>query len=73
MLGKTISPKRHLLGNNGLVEFPKGEVDLVHGFEQWVMRGFPHHVCVVEGRRADAIRNLAQLCDVQVMSNKGIS
>ena len=64
--GKTIKPKRHLLGNNGLVEFGN-DVDLVTGFDKWVQNGFPHHVCVVEGKCAEKITKFAEQHDVIVL------
>merc|ERR1712029_887938 len=42
--GQTLKPKRHLLGNNGLVQFPES-LDLVSKFDDWIQKGFPHHVC----------------------------
>ena len=36
--GTTRQPKRHLLGNNGLVEVCP-PLDLVTSFDQWVERG----------------------------------
>jgi len=50
MEGRTEKPTRHILGNNGLVRFPPSSgANLVEQFEEWVQKGFPHHVCVVEG------------------------
>ena len=70
--GKTIRPKRHLLGNNGLVEFEKtnkgytvnntlsNNFDLVELFNELVQQGFPHHVCVVEGKHAKRLTSFAK-------------
>ena len=70
--GRTIRPKRHLLGNNGLVEFEdtnKGytlnnaiskNFDLVELFDELVQQGFPHHVCVVEGKHAKRLTSFAK-------------
>ena len=66
--GKTIKPKRHLLGNNGLVQLPAGAPDLVADFDRWLRSGFPHHVCVVEGRYAERIKVFAEQCGVKIMS-----
>jgi hypothetical protein len=66
-LGRTISPKRHLLGNNGLVQFDDGGVDLRVAFDEFLQNGFPHHVCVAQGRHADDLASLAKQCDVKVL------
>ena len=65
-VGRTIAPKRHLLGNNGLVKFESG-VDLRSGFEDLIQLGFPHHVCVAQGRHAVTLASLAKQCDVNVV------
>ena len=65
-VGCTIKPKRHLLGNNGLVQFGE-DLDLRIGFDDWIQNGFPHHVCVVQGRHAKKIADLAKQCDVTVL------
>eukprot|EP00092_Neocalanus_flemingeri_P014635 GFUD01015788.1.p1 GENE.GFUD01015788.1~~GFUD01015788.1.p1 ORF type:complete len:490 (+),score=133.83 GFUD01015788.1:100-1569(+) len=57
--GQTIKPKRHLLGNNGLVEFSP-PVDLVEGFDRWLEKGFPHHVCVVQGKQKKILAKFAR-------------
>jgi len=57
--GRTIEPSRQLLGNSGSVLFGQ-EVDLVEGFESWVQRGFPHHVCVVEGTHSRKLKQFAR-------------
>ena len=64
--GQTIKPKTHLLGNNGLVEFPE-KLDLVEKFEHWIQKGFPHHVCVVAGHHGRAFHSLAKQCEVNVV------
>ena len=72
--GKTIQPKRHLLGNNGLVSFQSSTNDdgyttnntfsrnfnLVELFSELVQQGFPHHVCVVEGKHAKRLTAFAK-------------
>ena len=81
--GKTIRPKRHLLGNNGLVQFQKtnnndhasvgmyNHFDLVELFNDLVQQGFPHHVCVVEGRHAKRLATFAkQTGNVNVIAVK---
>merc|ERR1711892_495673 len=57
--GRTIKPKRHILGNNGLVEFSP-PVDLVSGFDRWLEKGFPHHVCVVQGKQKTLLAKFAR-------------
>ncbi len=66
--GKTRQPKRHILGNNGLVELPSGcGINLTNDFPRWIQKGFPHHVCVVEGYHAQALTSLARHCNVDVI------
>jgi len=72
LAGRTVRPKRHLLGNNGLVEFPKTAVNLVVGFERWLQRGFPHHICLVEGKNSDRLVALADALGVNVLPNYGL-
>ena len=62
-----MKPKRHLLGNNGLVRFEE-PVNLIRNFRQWVQKGFPHHVCVVEGRKANLIADFCRQNEVIVLS-----
>ena len=64
--GQTLKPKRHLLGNNGLVQFPE-KLDLVSKFEDWIQKGFPHHVCVVAGHHGRVLQSLAKQCEVNVL------
>ena len=63
--GDSIQPKRHLLGNNGLVEIDG--VDLEAGFERWLAVGFPHHVCVVQGKHKQRFIKFAKNCNVVVV------
>ncbi len=82
--GTTLAPKRHILGNNGLVEV-KQPLNLVTSFERfasiilnsflkigflfrWVDQGFPHHVCVVSGWHKDRLVQFAKNHSVVVMS-----
>jgi hypothetical protein len=71
--GKTIRPKRHLLGNNGLVQFEKSnhgffsngitttnEFNMVELFNDLIQQGFPHHLCVVEGKHAKRLSEFAK-------------
>jgi len=62
MEGRTVKPKRHLLGNNGLVQFPE-DISLCDKFNKWVQHGFPHHVCVVAGHHGKAFAALAKHCN----------
>ena len=64
--GSTKQPSRHLLGNNGLVEVSP-PLDLVTSFAQWVERGFPHHVCVVEGWHRQTFLSFARNHSVVVL------
>ncbi len=64
-----MKPKRHLLGNNGLVLFDDS-VDLTTAFESWLQHGFPHHICVCEGEQARAIRAIADMKGIKVLANK---
>ena len=66
--GRTIEPKRHLLGNNGLVQIPSG-VNLTEKFQKWIQNGFPHHVCVVAGHQGKAFESLANHCKVKVIDS----
>ena len=66
--GNTIKPKRHMLGNNGLVDCGPS-VDVVSSFHSWLQQGFPHHVCVVEGHHAKRFKALADTTDVTVVPN----
>ena len=68
--GNTIKPKRHLLGNNGLVQLSSPHVDLIGDkFDKWIQHGFPHHVCVVAGHHGKAFKALAQHCNVDVIDS----
>ena len=74
--GKTIRPKCYLQGNNGLVEFENtikrytvnnsvsNNFDLVELFNESVQQGFPHHVCVVEGKHAKRLTSFAKQTDM---------
>ena len=63
--GTTIQPKRHLLGNNGLVEVEG--VDLEAGFDRWIQVGFPHHVCVVHGWQKTSLLQFVKNFDVTIV------
>eukprot|EP00298_Acanthocystis_sp_HF-20_P000051 c10055_g1_i1.p1 GENE.c10055_g1_i1~~c10055_g1_i1.p1 ORF type:complete len:483 (+),score=196.43 c10055_g1_i1:33-1451(+) len=63
--GKTISPKRHLMGNNGLVELE--DKNMIKSFEKWVQNGFPHHVCVVQGYHKQTFIAFARHFDIVIV------
>ena len=65
--GRSVAPRRHILGNNGLVELDNG-LNLDESFPRWVASGFPHHVCVVEGRWRPRFLDLAHNCGVVVVN-----
>jgi len=64
--GTTIAPKRHILGNNGLVEV-KPPTNLVEDFARWVDQGFPHHVCVISGWFKNLLEKFAKNHDVVIV------
>ena len=64
-----MKPKRHLLGNNGLVEFPLRKIDFTKKFDKWIQNGFPHHVCVVAGHHGKAFEALALHCNVSIVDS----
>ena len=68
LIGNTIKPKRHLLGNNGLVELPKN-FNMTTNFLKWIQQGFPHHICVVSGHHGQALTSLAQHCQVNILES----
>jgi L-fucose isomerase-like protein len=58
--GRTIPPKRHLLGNNGVAEIEG--VDVMEWFDEMVHRGLPHHLLIAPGHhRARLIRFARQV------------
>jgi len=64
--GVSLPPRRHLLGNNGLVQVEDG-VDLDEGFDRWLRLGFPHHVCVVQGHHKQRLVQFANNLDITVV------
>lgn len=56
--GRTIKPKRHLMGTNGLARLERQ--DPREWFEELCHQGMPHHVAVFEGHSADLLRRLAR-------------
>lgn len=57
--GKTIPPKRHLLGNNGLLEIDG--VNVMEWFDDLVHQGLPHHVLISRGRHKTLLKHFARL------------
>lgn len=66
--GQTVKPKRHLLGNNGLVNFGPN-VNLVTAFQRWLQTGFPHHVCVVQGHHKERMAAFLHMKNVALLEN----
>ena len=61
--GKTIKPKRHLMGTNGLAQLDKQ--DPREWFEELCHQGMPHHVVVFEGHSADLLKRFARALNIQ--------
>lgn len=61
--GKSVIPKRHLKGTNGVGYFP--ETDVNDFLQKMLRRGFPHHPVIVEGHRKKHLYKL--------MDNLGIN
>lgn len=57
--GKTVKPKRHLMGTNGLAQLT--DEDPCKWFETLCDQGMPHHVAVFEGHHEATLRRLARL------------
>jgi len=58
-VGKTIAPRRHLLGTNGLARIDS--VDVCNLFLNLCHAGMPHHVGVMHGDHVTEMRTLARL------------
>jgi len=56
--GRTIAPRRHLLGNNGLVEIDG--VNVLEWFDDLVHQGLPHHVMIVRGHHRYRLKRFAR-------------
>ena len=61
--GKTIKPKRHLMGTNGLAQLD--QQDPREWFEELCHAGMPHHVVVFEGHSAGLLKRLARTLNMQ--------
>jgi len=61
--GRTIKPRRHLMGTNGLARLDKQ--DPREWFDELCHEGMPHHVVVFEGHSADMLRRLARALGIR--------
>ena len=61
--GKTIPPRQHLLGNNGLVEI--GGTDVRDLFDELVHEGLPHHVMVAGGHHRRMLKRFARATGIR--------
>ncbi|HEX8520943.1 MAG TPA: hypothetical protein VF669_01720 [Tepidisphaeraceae bacterium] len=66
--GNTISPRRELTGNAGLVNVDG--VNVNEWFEEALHAGLPHHVIVFGGHHADSFRRLARMMKLNWFSVK---
>ncbi|HEY3914616.1 MAG TPA: sugar isomerase [Verrucomicrobiae bacterium] len=57
--GKTIKPKRSLMGTNGLVQLT--DENPAEWFETLCHRGMPHHLALFEGHHAAVLKRLARV------------
>lgn len=55
---RTIPPRREIKGTNGLAEVT--DRDVVEWFDVLCHAGMPHHVAIVQGHHADALRRFAR-------------
>jgi L-fucose isomerase-like protein len=60
--GRTLAPKRHLLGNNGVVEIQG--VDVRQWFDQLIHEGLPHHILVAGGHHRERLRRFARQMEI---------
>ena len=56
--GRTIRPKRHLMGTNALAQMDKQ--DPREWFEELCHQGMPHHVALFEGHAEELLKRLAR-------------
>jgi L-fucose isomerase-like protein len=61
--GKTIKPKRRLMGTNGLAQLDNQ--DPREWFEDLCHQGMPHHVVVFEGHSEDQLKQFARALNIQ--------
>ncbi len=60
--GRTIKPRRHLMGTNGLAQL--ADEDPGKWFETLCHAGMPHHVAVFEGHHQNLLRRLARIMNI---------
>ena len=63
--GRTIQPRRHLMGTNGLVQLMCQ--DPRQWFEELCHHGMPHHVVVFEGHHLELLKRFAQVMRIEFM------
>jgi L-fucose isomerase-like protein len=56
--GRTIEPKRHLLGNNGVAEIQG--VDVTEWFDEMIHQGLPHHLLIARGHHRARLKRFAR-------------
>jgi L-fucose isomerase-like protein len=56
--GRTIAPKRHLLGNNGVARIEG--VNVIRWFDDMIHEGLPHHLIVARGHHRERLRRFAR-------------
>jgi L-fucose isomerase-like protein len=56
--GRTIAPKRHLLGNNGIAEIEG--VNVLDWFDEMIHQGLPHHLMIARGRHRARLKRFAR-------------
>jgi len=56
--GHTITPKRHLLGNNGVAEIQG--VDVMEWFDEMIHQGLPHHLLIAPGHHRVRLKRFAR-------------
>ena len=63
--GRTIQPRRHLMGTNGLVQLTRQ--DPRQWFEDLCHQGMPHHLIVFEGHHMELLKRFARIMHIQFM------
>jgi L-fucose isomerase-like protein len=56
--GRTIAPKRHLLGNNGAAEIQG--VNVIEWFDEMIHQGLPHHLLIARGHHRSRLKRFAR-------------
>jgi L-fucose isomerase-like protein len=56
--GRTVAPKRHLLGNNGVAEIDG--VDVTEWFDDMIHQGLPHHLLIARGHHRARLKRFAR-------------